>query len=141
MPSCCIERTIGRASLMSAPVARTALTMNSNGDFTLARYASAERNSGDVRIVVITARRSPCVSRKVSVARSTSGCGGVSLTNRRTSVVEMNRAVAGQLRQERDAAALRGVRDPQASERTRDYRDVLLCVVAVNAKRMQLEQL
>ena len=41
----------GSASCTSAPVARTALTTNSNGVFTLARYASGAKNSGDVRMV------------------------------------------------------------------------------------------
>ena len=40
------------------------LTMYSNGDLTLARRAAGARNSGDVRIVRITSRRSPSVPRK-----------------------------------------------------------------------------
>ncbi len=111
--------------------------------------------------------------RNVSAARSTSAGGGVSLTNRRASFVEMNRAVEGcvrenvehlfavvlaaarldsvtehdllalvvQLRHEAEAAALARVRDRPAGERARDFGDVLLRVAAVDAERVQLEQL
>ena len=46
-------------------------------------------------MVRTTSRMSPSVSRKRFAARSTSACGGVSATNRRASLVAMNRAVDG----------------------------------------------
>ena len=46
MPSCCSARTSGRASCTSAPVARSALTTNSNGVLTFARYASGDEEFG-----------------------------------------------------------------------------------------------
>ena len=69
-----------------APNARAALTTSSNGDFTFARYALSEKNSGEVRIVRSVSRRSPSVRVNVCAARSTKAFDGVSLTKRRESL-------------------------------------------------------
>ena len=66
-----------------------------DGDFTLARNAACEKTSGDVTIVRTTSRMSPSVRRNVAAARSTSACGGWSLTNRTASFRAMNFAVDG----------------------------------------------
>ncbi len=81
-----MRRASSRALATSAPEARTALATNSSGVFTFAARAAGSRNSGDVTMVVTTARMSPSVRRNVSAARSTSAGGGSSATNRRASL-------------------------------------------------------
>ena len=65
-----------------ASSARSALATTSNGDLHLARIRRAAKNSGDVTIVRTTSRMSPSVRVNVCAARSTSACGGLSLTKR-----------------------------------------------------------
>ena len=63
--------------------ARTALTTNSNGVFTLAFTASGAQNSSELNIVRSTERMSPSVSVKVFAILSTSEAGGSSLRDHR----------------------------------------------------------
>ena len=81
-----MRRASSRASVTSAPEARTALTTNSSGVFTLPRGWPAAKNSGEVTIVVTTSRMSPSVFRNVAAARSTRAGGGSSATKRRASL-------------------------------------------------------
>lgn len=74
---------------------RAVLTTSSKGDFTLALYALLEKNSGEVTMTRSVSRMSPSVSMNFSAALSISDSGGESLTKRRVSFVEMNRAVEG----------------------------------------------
>ena len=88
----CAVRGVGSGGASSA---RIVLTTTSNGDFTLARNAAREKNSGEVTMVRTTSRMSPSVRMYVAAARSTSACGGWSLTKRTASFRAMNLAVDG----------------------------------------------
>src|ERR1035441_4505399 len=131
--------------VISAPVARSAETVNSSGVFTLARYSLTSQNSGAPSMVPSTALMSPSLSRNVLAIASTSAGGGVSLTKRCASLVETKRAVAG------SCASISSAALPSRcpfSWKTRPTRQhprqlghVLLRVAAVHAQGVQLHYL
>ena len=76
----CIRERSPPASLMSAPVARHALTMYSKGVFAFFSMFEAAAKSGCVRIAFVTAFRSPFVLVQVLTTSVTSFSAGSSFT-------------------------------------------------------------